>query len=124
MVFASLNATVSVSDAWSGYLAHAQDHLRHNSRIALILLINAPVLAVLLNVLRQLVSTLSTYLPSRTEHCQILPRKATEPPTVFHWFPVIGSTISYGANPTGFLSECQKKVSTTNSVHVNMLMPR
>ena len=68
MTFDYLNAPVPVSDAWSGYLAHAQDHLRHNSRLALILLINAPVIAILLNVLRQVVSTLSSFLPSRTEH--------------------------------------------------------
>jgi len=68
MTFSSLNGTVPVTDAWSGYLAHAQDHLRHNSRLALILLINAPVIVVLLNVLRQLVSNLSSLLLSRTEH--------------------------------------------------------
>ena len=59
---AQLNVTAPVSDEWSGYLAHAQDHLMHNSRLAMILLINAPIFAILFNILRQLVG--SPYLLS------------------------------------------------------------
>ncbi|EWC46355.1 eburicol 14-alpha-demethylase [Drechslerella stenobrocha 248] len=31
------------------------------------------------------------------------------PPVVFHWFPLIGSTISYGIDPYKFFSDCQAK---------------
>lgn len=51
------------------------------------------ILAVLLNVLKQ-----------------VLFKKKDEPPVVFHWFPFVGSAISYGQEPTQFLKECQAKV--------------
>lgn len=51
------------------------------------------VLAVILNVLRQL-----------------LFRTPEEPPLVFHWVPFIGSTISYGIDPYIFFFNCRKKV--------------
>jgi sterol 14-demethylase len=51
------------------------------------------VLAVVLNVLNQL-----------------LFRNPNEPPVVFHWFPVIGSTITYGMDPYGFFNKCRAKV--------------
>jgi sterol 14-demethylase len=50
------------------------------------------VLAVVLNVLNQL-----------------LFKNANEPPVVFHWFPVIGSTISYGIEPYKFFFDCREK---------------
>ncbi|KAJ3501551.1 hypothetical protein NLJ89_g9287 [Agrocybe chaxingu] len=62
-------------------------------RTVLLLLVNAPIIAIVLNVLRQLV----------------IPRKATDPPTVFHWLPIIGSAIQYGNDPLNFFFECQKK---------------
>lgn len=43
------------SDEWSGYISQAQVHLQNNQRLLLILLINTPIIAVVLNVLRQLV---------------------------------------------------------------------
>lgn len=43
------------------------------------------VLAVVLNVLKQL-----------------LFKKPNEPPIVFHWFPILGSTITYGMDPYRF----------------------
>ncbi|KAL2215284.1 14-alpha sterol demethylase Cyp51B [Thermoascus aurantiacus ATCC 26904] len=49
-------------------------------------------LSVVLNVLRQL-----------------LFRNPKEPPVVFHWFPIIGSTISYGMDPYKFFFDCRKK---------------
>jgi sterol 14-demethylase len=33
-----------------------------------------------------------------------------EPPVVFHWFPVLGSTIAYGMDPYQFFLSCQQKV--------------
>ena len=55
--------------------------------------ISIAILVVLLNVLKQLLFKLKD-----------------EPPVVFHWFPFIGSAISYGQEPTKFLQQCQAKV--------------
>jgi hypothetical protein len=54
----SLNSTVILThDTWSGYLSEAQKLLPSSaSRLALLAFINIPLVAVLLNVLRQLVS--------------------------------------------------------------------
>jgi sterol 14-demethylase len=52
------------------------------------------VLAIVVNVLQQLVL-----------------RNPNEPPVVFHWFPVVGSTIVYGIDPYKFFFECRAKVS-------------
>lgn len=53
------NGTIPLSDVWSGYLAHAQAQLGGlNPRLVLLLLVNVPVLAIVLNVLRQLVRLL------------------------------------------------------------------
>jgi hypothetical protein len=41
---------------------------------------------------------------------QLLFKKSNEPPVVFHWFPIIGSTIAYGIDPYKFFFSCQKKV--------------
>ncbi|EDR08390.1 uncharacterized protein LACBIDRAFT_234769, partial [Laccaria bicolor S238N-H82] len=38
-----------------------------------------------------------------------IPRRASEPPVVFHWLPIIGSAISYGNDPLNFFFKCQKK---------------
>ena len=41
---------------------------------------------------------------------QVLSKRRTEPPVVFHWLPIIGSTVTYGIDPFKFFFECQKKV--------------
>lgn len=41
---------------------------------------------------------------------QILFKNPNEPPVVFHWFPVIGSTITYGMDPPRFFKENRAKV--------------
>ena len=41
---------------------------------------------------------------------QSLYKKSHEPPVVFHWFPFIGSTVTYGIDPYKFFSDCQRKV--------------
>ena len=41
---------------------------------------------------------------------QLLFKNPNEPPVVFHWFPVIGSTITYGIDPYAFFFDCRKKV--------------
>lgn len=59
------NSTVVLThDTWSGYLVDAQRYLPNSaSRIALLAFINIPVIAIVLNVLRQLVR-LRTSLPT------------------------------------------------------------
>ncbi len=42
---------------------------------------------------------------------QVLFRNPNEPPVVFHWFPLIGSTITYGMDPPRFFKENRAKVS-------------
>ena len=41
---------------------------------------------------------------------QFLFKKPNEPPLVFHWFPLIGSTITYGMDPPRFFKENREKV--------------
>lgn len=59
------------------------------------------VLAVVINVLKQL-----------------LFKNPNEPPVVFHWFPFIGSTITYGMDPYKFFFDCRKKVGVTGIAFV------
>ncbi|KAI9924159.1 hypothetical protein ASPWEDRAFT_38432 [Aspergillus wentii DTO 134E9] len=40
---------------------------------------------------------------------QLLLKNPNEPPLVFHWFPFIGSTVSYGMEPYKFFSNCRAK---------------
>jgi sterol 14alpha-demethylase len=41
---------------------------------------------------------------------QVLFKNPNEPPVVFHWLPIIGSTITYGIDPYKFFFECRAKV--------------
>ena len=56
------------------------------------------VLAIILNIFNQL-------------FCQ----SPNEPPLVFHWVPVIGSTITYGIDPYRFFFACREKVGVIRS---------
>lgn len=40
---------------------------------------------------------------------QTLLKNSNEPPVVFHWFPIIGSTITYGMDPPRFFVENRAK---------------
>ncbi|KAJ5408239.1 Eburicol 14-alpha-demethylase [Penicillium cosmopolitanum] len=40
---------------------------------------------------------------------QLLFKNPHEPPVVFHWFPLVGSTISYGMEPYSFFQSCRAK---------------
>lgn len=42
---------------------------------------------------------------------QLLFKNKNEPPMVFHWFPFIGSTVTYGMDPPKFFQENRKKVN-------------
>ncbi|GLB40347.1 putative cytochrome P450 family protein [Lyophyllum shimeji] len=89
-----LNGTLPFKDVWSAYFADANAYFpQSNSRLALILLVNAPVIAIVLNALWQVVA----------------PRKATDPPVIFHWLPIIGSAISYGNDPLNFFFSAREK---------------
>lgn len=41
---------------------------------------------------------------------QMLFRNPNEPPMVFHWFPFVGSTITYGMDPPTFFKVNQDRV--------------
>ena len=41
---------------------------------------------------------------------QLLDKDANAPPLVFHWVPFIGSTITYGIDPYRFFFSCRQKV--------------
>lgn len=41
---------------------------------------------------------------------QLLFTNPNEPPLVFHWFPFVGSTITYGMDPPTFFRENRAKV--------------
>lgn len=41
---------------------------------------------------------------------QLVFKNPHEPPMVFHWLPVIGSTVTYGIDPLKFFAQCEKKV--------------
>lgn len=42
---------------------------------------------------------------------QLLFKNPNEPPLVFHWFPIVGSTVTYGMDPPRFFKENRAKVS-------------
>lgn len=83
-----------------GLLAQVADRLGHfTSNASLPILLAAGftsfiLLAVVLNVLKQL-----------------LFKNPNEPPLVFHWFPVIGNTVTYGMDPYKFFFQNKQKVS-------------
>ncbi|KAJ6461291.1 lanosterol 14-alpha-demethylase [Mycena vulgaris] len=91
MSYAALNASNPLVDVWSGYLAQAQKV--DSSRWLLLAFVNTPLLAILFNAVWQ----------------KIAPRKASDPPVVFHWLPIIGSAIWYGNDPINFFQSCQEK---------------
>jgi len=41
---------------------------------------------------------------------QIFFKNQNEPPLVFHWLPIIGSTVIYGNDPLKFFALCQARV--------------
>lgn len=41
---------------------------------------------------------------------QLAAKNPNEPPVVFHWFPFIGNTVSYGIDPYKFFFSCREKV--------------
>lgn len=54
---------------------------------------------------------------------QLLFKNPHEPPVVFHWFPFIGSTVSYGIDPYKFFFSCREKVPPLLSARMRILEP-
>ena len=44
---------------------------------------------------------------------QLLFKNPNEPPVVFHWFPFVGSTVTYGIHPYKFFFKCRAKYGDT-----------
>ncbi|KAI9800627.1 MAG: Lanosterol 14-alpha-demethylase [Piccolia ochrophora] len=65
---------------------------KSNGVILLSAVVTFFVLAVIVNVLKQLIF-----------------KNPHEPPLVFHWVPLVGSTISYGIDPYHFFFQCREK---------------
>ncbi|KAJ3475810.1 hypothetical protein NLI96_g11590 [Meripilus lineatus] len=88
----SLNATLG--EPWSGFVGQVQDQLAQatTGRLILMALVNLPIIAIVINVLRQL-----------------LPQDKTKPPMIFHWIPVFGSAAAYGQDPIKFFLDCREK---------------
>lgn len=53
---------------------------------------------------------------------QVLNKNPLEPPLVFHWFPFVGSTITYGMDPPRFFQENRAKVGASPRVLVLLWM--
>lgn len=54
---------------------------------------------------------------------QLLFKNPNEPPMVFHWFPVIGSTITYGMDPPAFFKANREKVRSSRAWGPRVLWP-
>lgn len=48
---------------------------------------------------------------------QVLCKNKNEPPMVFHWFPFIGSTVTYGMDPPTFFHSNREKVCSAEPLH-------
>jgi sterol 14alpha-demethylase len=114
------NSSLPLSTTWSGFLAdpwsaYIPETLPPYSKLFLLTLVNVPVVVVILNVLWQSVSCLRVFFLfigclNQSNIAQIIPKDPSAPPVVFHWFPIIGSTISYGTDPLNFFFRCREKV--------------
>ncbi|KAI0733672.1 cytochrome P450 [Fomitopsis betulina] len=89
-----MSFNTNYSEPWTGYLVQAQEQIASASlsRLALLFVINIPVISVVLNVLYQL-----------------FPRDPSLPPVVFHWIPWFGSAAQYGQDPVQFFLSCREK---------------
>lgn len=117
--FLAMNSTIPlIPDVWSGYLAQAKE-TSPSATMVLLALVNVPLLAIVVNVLWQLVrlpGLMLSFLPTKHSLIQIIPRSKTNPPLVFHWIPILGSAIEYGNDPMKFFVSCQAKVYALNTL--------
>lgn len=54
---------------------------------------------------------------------QLMFKNPNEPPVVFHWLPLIGSTVTYGMDPPRFFKENSKKVSWSLPAILRVIPP-
>lgn len=106
--------TVNSTLPAAGYVATALDSTQNyivNSpgRAILLAVVYSPLIAIVLNVLRQLVCTQGSWEIKLTR-LQIIPRDPSLPPEVFHIIPIFGSAIQYGNDPLNFFAKCKEKV--------------
>ncbi|KAI0077045.1 cytochrome P450 51 [Panus rudis PR-1116 ss-1] len=78
----------------AGYIDQAKHYVQTTptSQLVLLALVNLPIIAIVLNVIYQL-----------------LPRDKSRPPLVWHWIPFFGSAAGYGQDPIKFFLECREK---------------
>ncbi|CAA7267235.1 unnamed protein product [Cyclocybe aegerita] len=82
-----------IYDTFSNYANYVRTQIVENPLLSLLFVAATPLVVVIINVLQQL----------------LIPKRPSEPPTVFHWFPFIGSALAYGNDPLSFLFGCQEK---------------
>ncbi|KAG8216712.1 cytochrome P450 [Butyriboletus roseoflavus] len=90
----SVDSTLPTAGYVATLLESAQNYITNSpGRAILLVVVCSPFIAIILNILRQL----------------ILPRDSSLPPEVFHFIPIIGSAISYGNDPVTFFAQCKEK---------------
>ncbi|KAF8440375.1 cytochrome P450 [Boletus edulis BED1] len=90
----SVNSTLPTVGYVATALESTQNYVTNSpGRAILFAVVYSPLIAIVLNVLRQL----------------ILPRDPSLPPEVFHIIPIFGSAMSYGNDPLGFFAQCKEK---------------
>lgn len=106
----SLNTSALPMESWTGYVEVTRSFLPSSWRLAVLCLVNTPVIIILINVLWQLVRIPVFSISYAPDGLQIRPKDPTLPPVVFHWFPFIGSAIAYGNDPIKLLLDSREKV--------------
>jgi len=114
------------------------------TKLALALFVGLPVVSTVLHILRQVRFQFSS-IPLQHSHAvhyarsnhahyeltlgasvlhleQLLPQDPNRPPVVWSWFPLLGSTISYGMNPVEFFFACREKVRSRQSCIFQLLV--
>ncbi|KAI9567383.1 cytochrome P450 [Boletus coccyginus] len=90
----SVNSTLPSAGYVASVLDSTQNYVAHSpGRAILLVVVYSPLIAIVLNILRQL----------------ILPRDPSLPPEVFHIVPIFGSAASYGNDPLNFFARCKEK---------------
>ncbi|KAI0783594.1 cytochrome P450 51 [Abortiporus biennis] len=87
---ANITIPAPISDYFDNI--HQQFSAMSTNQLILFALVNTPIIAIILNVLYQL-----------------LPQDKSKPPMVWHWIPVFGSAAAYGQNPIKFFFDCREK---------------
>ncbi|KAG1744014.1 cytochrome P450 [Suillus paluster] len=90
----SFNSTAPAAGYVAAFVDATQQYVAASpGRAILLAILYTPVLTIVLHVLRQL----------------IVPQDPSLPPEVFHWIPIMGSSITYGNDPLNFFFKCREK---------------